>query len=140
VFAEVLEANKGRIVQDEVLIVEAKVSHDDFTGGLRIIADKLMTLGEARARFARTLKLAINGEVASSGGPRAAAERLETLLAQYRAQGEGVTGCPIRLRYRNAAAEADLPFGQGWRVRLEEPLLENLRDWLSPEAVEIIYN
>ncbi|WP_172203944.1 DNA polymerase III subunit alpha [Niveibacterium sp. COAC-50] len=140
VFAEVLEANKGRIVQDEVLIVEAKVSHDDFTGGLRIIADKLMTLGEARARFARTLKLSINGEVAASGGPRAAAERLETLLAQYRAQGEGVTGCPIRLRYRNTAAEADLPFGQGWRVRLEEPLLENLRDWLSPEAVEIIYN
>lgn len=107
---KVLDANKQRIVQDEVLIVEAKVSNDDFTGGLRVIAEKLMTLGEARGRYARSLRLAVNGEVAASGGPRAAAEQLATLLGPYRTEPDA-GGCPVRLRYRNQCAEADLPLG-----------------------------
>ena len=53
---------EGKIVIDEVLIVEAKVSHDDFSGGLRVVADRLMTLGEARARYARALILRFDTE------------------------------------------------------------------------------
>jgi len=138
VFSETLEASKGKIVQDEVLIIEGKVSHDDFTGGLRIVADKLFTLGEARGRFARNLTIRLNGEVAAAGGPRQAADRLQDLLAGYKLAAEQ-GGCPVRLNYRNANAAGDLPLGGAWRVRLEEPLLEQLREWLSPESVEVIY-
>ncbi|WP_068808060.1 DNA polymerase III subunit alpha [Thauera phenolivorans] len=134
VYSEVLEANRGKIVTDEVLVVEGKVSNDDFSGGLRIVADRLLTLGEARARFARALALKINGEVGESGGAVAAANRLQTLLEPFR---DG--GCPIRVNYRNAVAEAELPLGEGWRVRLEDQLLESLREWLAPEGVEVIY-
>ncbi len=138
VFAEALEMNKNRIVTDEVLIVEAKISHDDFTGGLRIVADKLMTLGEARARYARALVLRMNGEAATEGA-RAAAVRLQEMLAAYQGDAESA-GCPIRLSYRNAHAQGELPFGSNWRVRLEESLLEQLRESLSPEGVEILYS
>ena len=134
VYSEVLDANRGKIVTDEVLVVEGKVSNDEFSGGLRIIADKLLTLGEARGRFARALSLRINGEVGAAGGAVAAANRLQTLLEPFR---EG--GCPIRVTYRNTEAEAELPFGDGWRVRLDDALLESLRDWLPPQAVEVLY-
>ncbi|WP_418647112.1 DNA polymerase III subunit alpha [Thauera butanivorans] len=134
VYSEVLDANRGKIVTDEILVVEGKVSNDDFSGGLRIVADRLLTLGEARSRFARALQVRINGEVAASGGALAAAGKLQTLLEPFR---EG--GCPVRVNYRNAAAEAELPLGDGWRVRLDDALLESLRDWLAPEAVEIVY-
>jgi DNA polymerase-3 subunit alpha len=117
-----------------VLVVEGKVSNDEFSGGLRIIADRLLTLGEARGRFARALQLRLNGEVGTSGGPTATANKLQTLLEPFR---EG--GCPIRVSYRNAAAEADLPFGDGWRVRLDDALLESLREWLPAESVEVLY-
>ena len=53
VYSEVLEASRGKIVTDEVLVVEAKVSNDDFSGGLRINADRLLTLGEAQPLRAR---------------------------------------------------------------------------------------
>ncbi|MBC9073720.1 DNA polymerase III subunit alpha [Thauera sp. CAU 1555] len=137
VYSEVLDANRGKIVTDEVLVVEGKVSKDDFNGegGLRIIADRLYTLGEARARHARALQVCINGEVPAAGGAVAAAERLQGLLSPFR---DG--GCPVRVRYRNAEAEADLPFGEGWRVRPEDALLESLREWLPPEAVEVLYS
>ena len=136
VYSEVLDANRGKIVTDEVLVVEGKVSKDDFNGegSLRIIAERLLTLGEARARFARALQLRVNGEVGAAGGAVAAAERLQRLLAPYR-DGE----CPIRVRYRNADAEGDLPFGGDWKIRPEDALLESLREWLPPDAVELVY-
>lgn len=134
VYSEVLDASRGKIVTDEVVVIEAKVSNDDFSGGLRIIADRVLTLGEARGRFARALSVRVNGEVSASGGAMAAAGKLQTLLEPFR---EG--GCPVRVTYRNEAAEADLPLGDGWRVRLDDALLEGLREWLAPEAVEVVY-
>ncbi|AYH42514.1 DNA polymerase III subunit alpha [Azoarcus sp. DN11] len=134
VFSEVFDANRTRIVTDEVLVVEGKVSNDDFTGGLRIIADRLMTLGEARSRFAKALQLTVNGEVKRAGSAAAAADKLETLLTPFR---DGV--CPISLRYRNDQAEGELPLGAGWRVRLDDALLDSLREWLPPGAVEVLY-
>ncbi|MEC5386247.1 DNA polymerase III subunit alpha [Uliginosibacterium sp. H3] len=139
VYSETLEANKGKIQPDEILIVEAKVSNDDFSGGFRVIGDKLMTLSEARGRYARGLAVRINGEVAASGGPRAAADRLQNLLSAYRV-GPSDGASPVRLKYRNGQAEAELPFGDGWCVRIDDKLIESLRDWLSPESVEVIYS
>src|SRR5574343_1178903 len=95
VFSDIYDANRNRIVVDEVLVVEAKVSNDDFSGGLRIVADRLMTLGEARGRYARALQIRING-AATRQGPAAAAEQLQALLQEYR-DGE----CPARVVYRN---------------------------------------
>jgi DNA polymerase-3 subunit alpha len=80
------------------------------------------------------LQLRLNGEVGDAGGAIAAAERLQSVLTPFR-DGE----CPVRVRYRNAVAEGDLPFGAGWRVRPDDSLLESLRDWLPADAVEVIY-
>mgnify|MGYP003667950382 CR=1 FL=1 len=134
VYSEVLEASRGKIVTDEVLIVEGRISNDEYSGGLRIIADRLMTLGEARARFATALQLSLNGEVGEAGGATAAADRLQGLLAPFR---DG--GCPVRLRYRNDVAEVELPLGETWSVRPDDALLDGLRAWLPEDAVEVLY-
>ncbi len=132
VFNEVFEAQRAKIREDDALIVEGKVSRDDFSGGLRVIADKLMTLAEARGRYAKVLRVALNGKV--SRGDTAAAERLRTLLAPYR---NGP--CPVRVCYRNAQAECELPLGEAWRVRLDDELLAGLQQWLQAENVEVVY-
>ena len=134
VYSEVLEAARGKILTDDVLIVEGKISNDEFSGGLRIVADRLLSLGDARARFARALRVSLNGEVSEAGGAIAAVDRLHALLKPYH---EG--SCPIRIRYRNASAEAELPLGEGWKVRPEDALLDSLREWLSGDAVEMVY-
>ena len=131
VFNELYEAERAKIREDEALIVEGRVSRDDFSGGLRVNAERLMTLAEARGRFAKALRLAMNGEASGAG---AAAERLRALLAPYR---NGP--CPVRVRYRNAEAECELPLGDAWRVRLDDELLGGLRQWLQAENVEVVY-
>jgi DNA polymerase III subunit alpha len=127
VFNELFEAERAKINTDEVLVIEGKVSYDDFSGGNRVVADKLMTLGEARARFAKYLLLKMNGN--------ADVHKLKTLLSPF-APGPAA----VRVRYRNDKAECELVLGEAARVRLDDLLLDALGDWLAPENVEIVYN
>jgi len=135
VFNELLEAERAKIREDEVLIIEGRVQRDDFAGEgrVKIVADRLLTLAEARSRFARHLRLSLNGQ-ASGNNARSAAQRLRSLLAPY-TPGD----CPVRLSYRNADAACELAFGDANRVRLEDDLLAALREWLSSDNVCIDY-
>ncbi len=129
VFNELWDAERAKIKEDELLLVEGKVQKDDYSGGLRVTADRLLTLGEARGRFARLLQLSLNG------GSRAdTAGKLQALLAPYRSG-----GCPVRLCYRNADAAAELMLPENWRVRLDDALLASLGEWLSTDNVKVIY-
>ena len=132
VFNELWDAERNKIREDELLVVEGKVQRDDYSGGLRVSADKLLTLVEARGRYARVLKLALNG-----GSKGEAADRLRTLLSPYRAA-DGA--CPVRIHYRNTEAETELALPDAWRVRLDDKLLTALHEWLQPENVRVIYS
>jgi DNA polymerase-3 subunit alpha len=129
VFNELWDAERAKIKEDDLLLVEGKVSRDDFSGGLRVSADKLLTLAEARGRFARRLQLSMNGG--------SDARRLHALLDPFRTTGLGA--CPVRLAYSNDTAVAELPLPESWGVRLEDDLLNGLNDWLTPENVKVIY-
>ncbi len=139
VFNELWGAERNKIREDELLLVEGKVQRDDYSGGLRVSADKLMTLAEARGRHARVLKLALNGTSRD-----ATAGHLRTLLAPYRCTEGGTERatdnvCPVRICYRNGAAETELTLPDAWRVRLDDTLLTQLSDWLSRENVRVVY-
>ena len=127
IFNELWDAERGKIKVDDVLLVEGKVQRDDYSGGLRVSADKLLTLAEARGRFARGLRLTMNG--ASD------AKRLHSLLHPFR---HGP--CPVRLNYRNDDAFAELPLPETWQVRLEDALLAQLVEWLAAENVKVMYS
>ena len=130
VFNELFEAMRGKLKNDEPLIVEGKVSRDDFRDGLRIVADQLMSLGEARSRFAKALCLSLSGDGLPEKGR---VQRLHDTLKPY---SEGI--CPVRIAYRNDRAQCDMTLGPSWRVRLDDELLAQLREWLGKEGVEVV--
>ncbi|MCL2644772.1 MAG: DNA polymerase III subunit alpha, partial [Betaproteobacteria bacterium] len=133
VYNETLDICRDKIVLDEVLLIEGKASEDEFSGGLRIIADRLQNLSEARARFARGLRLRLDIQK-FNGTADAAINRLFALLEPFRAN-----VCPVQISVRNGRAEGDLALGDAWRVKPDDALLENLREWLPPGAVEVVY-
>ena len=134
-FNETFEADRAKIREDEVLIVEGKVQKDDFAGDgkIRVVAERLLTLGEARGRFAKQLRLSLNGQASGDQAPLAV-QRLRELLTPF-APGN----CPVRLTYRNAEATCELSLGDAFRVRLEDELLASLGDWLKRENVCVDY-
>ena len=127
VFNELFEAERRKILTDAILVVEGKVSYDDFSGGNRVVAERLMTLGEARARFAKHLRLQLTPATAD-------AQRLRTLLQPFTPG-----NAPVRLRYRQASAECELLLGNAWQVNLDDELLEALNLWLNKENVAVVY-
>ncbi|MGK2952679.1 MAG: DNA polymerase III subunit alpha [Thiobacillus sp.] len=133
IFNELYEQNRHLLKDDTLLVIEGKVNRDDYSGGLRVTAEKIYDLAGARTRFAQGLRLACNGEchAQSSSG-----RKLAELLAPYKVQ-EG--GCPVWVDYRNQDATCRVRLGEGWRVRLDDHLLESLGGWLKPEAVSVIY-
>jgi DNA polymerase-3 subunit alpha len=126
VFNELFEAERQKLKEDQVLLVEGKVSEDSFTGGLRVVADALLDLPTARSKFARQLRISCNGG--------SDANRLSSLLKPFSNGPVGVT-----LVYQCAQAKGELELGAGWKVSLDELLLAELRDWFTPENIDIVW-
>jgi DNA polymerase III subunit alpha len=128
IFNELYEQSRHLLKDDALLVIEGKVNRDDYSGGVRVTAERIYDLAGARTRFAQGLRLACNGQ--SNG------RKLAELLAPYKAQ-EG--GCPVWVEYHNPRARCRVRLGEDWRVRLDDRLLESLGTWLKPEAVNVIY-
>ena len=80
IFNELFEVNRTLLKEDELLIVGGSARYDSFTGGLRFTADSVLDMERARSRYARSVRLSVNGN--------ADATRLRELLSGYRAPQE----------------------------------------------------
>ena len=76
VFNELYESRRSVLKVDEPLIVSAKVEHDEYSGSLRGSAVEILTLADARTRYAKGVRLFI---AASS------ATQVQALVAQLQA-------------------------------------------------------
>jgi DNA polymerase III subunit alpha len=139
VYNEVFDQYRDLVKEDAVVVVEAKVRHVRRSVGeegesvfMRITADRVYDLAGARNRFARGVRLSLNGEASKDGA--AASAKLKALLEPYR-NGQ----CPVAVRYRNGNASVEMQLGEGWRVKLDDRLMQSLNEWLRPENVEVLY-
>ena len=131
--SELLNQSQQLLKDDQLVIVEGRVSHDDFSGGIRVNARKLYDLSGLRNSRASFLKIACNGQ--------ADAAKLKTMLQPYcRADTEEQRGCPVKVEYHNKSSKVELMLGSAWRVDLHEELIASLTEWLSRENVKILYN
>lgn len=134
VSGEVLQESVSLIKEDQLLIVEGRVSHDDFSGGVRVNARRVTDIAGARNMYANLLKLSCNGQ--------SDADKLRGLLAPYCSAStpEAKRGCAVKIAYHNQQAQVELMLGDAWRVELQDELLHGLKGWLSDENVKILYN
>jgi len=126
VFSEAFDANRDLLKEDQLLVVEGKVSKDDYSGGLRVVAERLFDLAGARTNFAKCLKLTCNGQTD--------ALKLRDILMPYR---EG--GCPVRIAYHNGKAGCDIDLGAAWKVNLHDHLIDSLGESFGAESVAVAY-
>ena len=129
VYNELLEAQRERLKIDALLLVRGRVQRDQMTGGVRVVADELLDLATLRARYAARLRIAMNGQ--------ADARRLREMLEPYRTT--EAPACAVMVHYENGNASCDVALGTAWRVRPDERLISDLRAWLAPENVQVVY-
>ena len=129
VFNELFEKHRDKLKEDALLVVCGRVQDDQFSGGMRVLAEELLDLETLRARYAAKLKLSMNGG--------ADAKRLQQVLAPYRTSGNGAQ---VVVSYGNGAAACEVVLGEGWRVRPDGKLISDLGEWLAPENVELLFS
>jgi DNA polymerase-3 subunit alpha len=139
VYNEVFDQHRDLVKEDAVIVVEAKVRSVRRSIGeegeavfTRITAERIYDVAGARSRFARGVRLSMNGEVSQAGA--AASATLKSLLEPYR---NGP--CPVAVCYRNGGASVEMQLGDNWRVNLDDALMKSLAEWLRPENVEVLY-
>jgi len=117
-FGELYQQVAPLLTRDELLVVEGGLRIDDFSGGgFQVRARSAYTLADACRRFARLLRVKINGI-----GPDFIAQ-FRQALAGHRGGGASV----VLSGYHNALAQADIEFGQEWKVHAIPELLRAVR-------------
>lgn len=56
VFGELFEQHRQHVIEDTVLIIHGTVRHDEFSGGLKVSAEQIQTLKDARKQYARFVR------------------------------------------------------------------------------------
>jgi DNA polymerase III subunit alpha len=131
-FSEVYEQNRDLLLKDTLVVVEGGLGVDDFSGQMRLTAESVFSIEQARARFARALALKL---IWREDGQINYADLLMELLKPY-AGGS----CPVSIHYRGADAETGLVLGDAWRVTPSDELLRRLRSRLGVECVTMQYS
>jgi len=133
VFNELYERHRGKLREDQLLIVLGKVSNDEYSGGMRIVADELYDLQMAREAKARALSIRFNGN--------AHVESLRSVLNPHRADPEnGFPGTPVEIVYHREDAKCVVRLGEDWRVRVPDVLLQQLAKLTGrPDDVALEY-
>lgn len=130
---ELLNQQQAFLKDDQLVIIEGRVSNDEFSGGVRVNARKIYDLPTLRNSKASFLKISCNGQ--------ADAVKLKELLKPYcKNTADEQRGCAVKIEYYNKTSKVELMLGNDWRVDLHEELIAGLTAWLSRENVKILYN
>ncbi|QNK02433.1 DNA polymerase III subunit alpha [Dyella telluris] len=127
-FGDLYQQVAPMLTRDQLLVVEGGLRIDDFSGGgFALRARSAYTLGDACRRFARLLRLKLNG--VNPGF----IDDLRRTLAGYR----GGRASVVLYGYHNAIAQADLELGEEWRVDAIPELLRAIRAVPGVEAARL---
>ncbi|ENU2905165.1 TPA: DNA polymerase III subunit alpha [Vibrio cholerae] len=130
-YSEALDRYAEWLEKDKILVVSGQVSFDDFNGGLKMSAREVMDLGSAREKFARGLSISI----LQSQIDQQFFERFSHILEPHRA---GTV--PVNVYYQRPDARARLRLGTEWRVTPSDTLLDELKQLLGHDQVELEFN
>lgn len=127
--AKVLEACADIIAMDRVVLVYGKVAEDDFNGGIKMDAEQVVSLTDARIEKARAIKLFASDQVQPH-----AIQALSALLKAYQAV---EVGLPLVVEFENELAKAQLITADGQLFRPDDALLESIHE--AGWKMEVVY-
>lgn len=127
VFSELYDVQQTAVQIGQIRLIEGDISHDDYSGGIRMTASQLCLVEEARVRFARCLTLSIGPDNS------AVIPALQAILKAN--QGE----CVVQIHYANDSGKATLNLASEWQVSPSDALLKLLSDLLGENKVAMSY-
>ena len=120
------------IKDDELIIIEGRVTIDDYSGSNRLSAVKVYDLMSFQSLKANLLKISLNGQ--------ADASKLKQLLKPYCDLDTTHKKCKVKIEYQNTQGRVELILGSEWEVSLHEDLIMGLTESFNDDNIKILYN
>lgn len=130
VFSEAFGKYGTLLAKDQLLVIEGEVSIDDFTGGCRLSAQKILTIEQTRETFAKRIHLQLTQQQLAGNF----VTQLAGILSPFRGG-----KCAIHVSYRNTTAEGRIALGKDWSVRPAEELIQKLNQLCGEDQIFIEY-
>lgn len=130
-FSDALEQYADLLEKDKILIMSGQVSFDDFNGGLKMTVREVMDIGAAREKHAKSLSISLVDTQVNEPF----FERFSQVLEPHRAG-----SVPINLYYQRHDARARFSLGTEWRVTPTDVLIDELKQLLGQDQVELEFN
>lgn len=127
-FSDSYNLYRELLIKDQLIIVDGEVSIDDFNDCYRLTVREVLSVEQARTRYAKYLRIRIPEHKAEDIG------KIATLLEKHRGG-----RCRITMDYLREDAEASLNLGESWRIHPSDNLLLALRSMLAESDVEMVY-
>jgi DNA polymerase-3 subunit alpha len=134
-----INTHRNLLKDDQLVIVMGKLMPDRFTGGMQLTVNQIWDLDQARCRFGKFLRVAVNGR------PPDVARLLKEFPAQCEQteQGELVRGLGIRLLVTRTGeaggASAELQLGEAMRFFPTDAALAHWRAQADQGQAVIVY-
>jgi DNA polymerase-3 subunit alpha len=134
-----INAHKNLLKDDALIVVMGKLQPDRFAGGMQLTVNQIWDLEQARCRFGKFLRVAVNGHAPDVDRILKAfpAQREET------EQGELVRGLPVRLsverQHAAVCARAELQLGDEARFFPSDAALASWSAQAAQGQAVIVY-
>ena len=126
IFQELLELYEPLLIKDVVLVVDGEISNDEFNGGIKMAAKKVMTMEQAREFYNKHLRLTLSHK------DQAKIPLIKALLTAHAGD------IPILITYTNQALTLTIKISTHYNVSLNDELIYQLKKLLGLEAVNLV--
>ena len=134
-FGDSYEKYRELLQNDRLLIVEGEVSEDDYSGGLKVSAQQILTMPQARTVFSKGLCLSVAPDFAQGKG----LQQLLGILTPHQVRGD-TPAAKLELQYENSVGRGVIRCASPWRLEVEDDMLQELAYLLGEDAVKMRYS
>lgn len=128
-FGEALEQCGHKLQKDQIVVCSGQVSFDDFSQSLRMNVRDVMTLAEARLRYAKSLTISLNQQQINYQFIRQLKEVLQPFSQSM---------LPVEVYYQSEEGSAIVQMGSEWNCEPSDELITQLQQLLGSGAVELV--
>lgn len=118
------------LINDTIFIIKGTAAKDDYTGGIKMVAETLMPLEKVREQMAKRLLIRVENN-----------EQVNQILTELPPIIQRHSGgrCPVTIAYQSEKAGAELMLGENWKVKPNAELLTHLNRLCGQDQVILEY-
>lgn len=129
-FSHLFDEVREQLSEDQIFVVKGRVEYDDFTNGVRLVAEKIESFITLRSRLAKRIVIHVLNQ-----------QQIDGFLVELPDMVKPFCGgpCPIVIAYCGEKANAELQLGNRWRVWPDNKLLTQLTQFFGEQSVQVEY-